>query len=186
MFVLDCKEIRYIRRILIGCGTFELQDWLALRHQFTDHVMAVYRAGNFFFPSHILIIHSCFSSFFSHFLPVGNPRQRICQCQLNWKNRDWVSGALLVEDPRFLAIKPEKRTHSCESTCQCASLIPCLPNYLSVFFAKEETWMRWKAFYKSPSWLPSMSTVLGVRGRTNYIHSQHTLLLHNRVSAWIR
>lgn len=28
-----------------------------------------------------------------------------------------------------------------------------------------------------------MSTVLRVRGRTNYIHSQHTLLLHNRDSA---
>lgn len=37
-----------------------------------------------------------------------------------------------------------------------------------------------KAFWKSTSWLPSMSTVLRVRGRTNYIHSQHTLLLHNR------
>ncbi len=36
-----------------------------------------------------------------------------------------------------------------------------------------------KGSCKSPSWPPSMSTALGVKGRTNYIHSQQTPLLYN-------
>ncbi len=48
------------------------------------------------------------------------------------------------------------------------------------FFCKGEPWMRLtKGFCKSPSWPPSMSTALGVKGRTNYIHSQQTPLLYN-------
>lgn len=108
---------------------------------------------------------------------------------VNWTER---TGTELVESCWLRAhcfLQPgRKKGHiPVSQTASVPPLIPCLPNYPSVFFVKGEPWMRLtKAFCKSPSWLPSMSTVLGVRGRTNYIHSQHTLLLHNRDSAWIQ
>lgn len=55
-----------------------------------------------------------------------------------------------------------------------------LHTHTTRFFCKGEPWMRLtKGSCKSPSWPPSMSTALGVKGRTNYIHSQQTPLLYN-------
>ncbi len=57
---------------------------------------------------------------------------------------------------------------------------PPPPPHTTRFSCKGEPWKRLtKGSCKSPSWPPSMSTALGVKGRTNYIHSQQTPLLYN-------
>jgi len=115
-------------------------------------------------------------------VPVGNPRPGICQSRLSWKGRVRAKAVALVLGPPFLPNKPgKKRKRERESTFQQVELpTPSTHTHTTRFFCKGEPWMRLtKGSCKSPSWPPSMSTALGVKGRTNYIHSQQTLLLYN-------
>ncbi len=134
---------------------------------------------------------------FSSRLPVGNPRPGICQCRLSWKGRVRAKAAGLVLGPPFLPHKPGKksereRERKRKSTFQQVELPTPPPppphppthththTHTTRFFCKGEPWKRLtKGSCKSPSWPPSMSTALGVKGRTNYIHSQQTPLLYN-------